>query len=411
MFNACVSSQSEWGRIADDGTVFVKTADGEREIGSWQAGDTDAGMQFYVRRYEDLATEVNLLEKRLASGSGDPAHTRAHAQEMKEHLATAAVIGDLSALGQRLDAVAAAADERAGELQAAREQARADAVAAKEALAAEAEQIAESATSWKASGDRLRAIVDEWKAIRGVDRRTDDALWKRFAAARDAFGRRRGQHFAQLDAERGTARAAKEALVTRAEELSGSSEWRETATAMRDLMQEWKAAPRAARDVEDALWTRFRAAQDAFFARRSETFAERDAEQVENQRRKEAVIERATALDLSDPKAAQAALRELQAEFDGIGHVPRDAMRRIDDRMRAAEQRVRDAVDAELARGEPRVESVPVRAAGPSRGGRAEAGTRPQGRRRRADQASRGRRGRPQGPAPRLTRPRVTSPS
>ena len=115
------------------------------------------------------------------------------------------MIGDLAALDARLDAVLAAADERAGEAQAAREQARADAIAAKEALVAEAEKIAENATSWKASGDRLRAIVDEWKTIKGIDRKTDDALWKRFAAARDAFGKRRGQHFAQLDAERGTA--------------------------------------------------------------------------------------------------------------------------------------------------------------------------------------------------------------
>jgi hypothetical protein len=342
-----MSSQSEWGRIADDGTVFVKMPDGEREIGSWQAGDAEAGMRFYVRRYEDLATEVDLLEKRLASGSGDPAHTRTHAQEMKQQLSSAAVIGDLGALDTRLDAVVAAADERAGAVQAAREQARADAVAAKEALVAEAEQIAESATSWKASGDRLRAIVEEWKAIKGVDRRTDDGLWKRFAAARDAFGRRRGQHFAQLDVERSSAQAAKEKLVAQAEELSGSSDWRDTAAAMRDLMTQWKAAPRASRDAEDALWARFRTAQDAFFARRSETFAERDAEQVENQRKKEAIIEKATALDVSDPKAAQAALRDLQADFDAIGHIPRDAMRRVDDRMRAAEQRVRDAVDAQ----------------------------------------------------------------
>jgi hypothetical protein len=347
VLNACVSSQSEWGRIADDGTVFVKMADGEREIGSWQAGDAEAGLQFYVRRYEDLATEVDLLEKRLESGSGDPAHTRTHALEMKEQLATAAVIGDLASLDQRLDAVVAAADERAGAAQEAREQARAKAIAAKEELIAEAERIAESATSWKASGDRLRAIVEEWKAIKGVDRRTDDGLWKRFAAARDAFGRRRGQHFAQLDVERGAAKVEKEKLVAQAQELSGSSDWRETAAAMRDLMTAWKAAPRASRDAEDALWSQFRAAQDAFFARRSETFAERDAEQVENQRRKEAVIEKAAALDISDPKAAQATLRDLQAEYDAIGHVPRDAMRRVDDRMRAAEQRVRDAVDAE----------------------------------------------------------------
>jgi len=103
--------------------------------------------------------------------------------------------------------------------------------------------------------------------------------------------------------------------------------------------------------VEDALWTRFRAAQDAFFARRSEVFGERDAEQAENQKKKEDLIARAEGIDLKDPKAAQAQLRDLQSQFDDVGHVPRDAMRRIDDRMRAAEQRVRDAVDAEWRQG------------------------------------------------------------
>jgi hypothetical protein len=352
---------SEWGRIDADGTVYVKTSDGEREIGSWQAGDAEAGLAFYVRRYEDLATEVTLLEQRLESGAGDPAATRTHAVALREQLPTVAAIGDLAALQARVDALLTAAETKAGERSAARQQARADAIAAKEKLVAEAEQIAESATSWKASGDRLRAIVEEWKLIKGIDRKTDDALWKRFSAARDAFGRRRGQHFAKLDAERDTVKQAKEKLIARAEELSGSSDWKQTADAMRELMTEWKAAGRAARDVEDALWARFRAAQDAFFARRSEVFAERDAEQVENQTKKEAIIAEAEAIDLSDPKAAQSAIRELQSRFDEIGHVPRDAMRRIDDRMRAAEQRVRDAVDAEWRRGS--AESNPFLAA------------------------------------------------
>jgi len=340
-----------WGRIDADGTVYVKTADGEREIGSWQAGDAEAGLAFYTRRYEDLATEVTLLEQRLESGAGDPAATRTHAVALREQLPTVAAIGDLAALQTRVDALVAAAEAKAGERTAARQQARADAIAAKEALVTEAEQIAESATSWKASGDRLRAIVDEWKLIKGIDRKTDDALWKRFSAARDAFGRRRGQHFAKLDAERDTVKQAKEKLIARAEELSESSDWKQTADTMRELMTEWKAAGRASRDVEDALWARFRAAQDAFFARRSEVFAERDAEQVENQKQKEAIIAEAEALDVSDPKAAQSAIRDLQSRFDEIGHVPRDAMRRVDDRMRAAEQRVRDAVDAAWRRG------------------------------------------------------------
>jgi hypothetical protein len=352
---------SEWGRIDADGTVYVRTAEGEREIGSWQAGDTEAGLAFYTRRFEDLETEVTLLEKRLESGAGDPTSTRTHVTELMERIPTVAAIGDLASLQERLAKLLTAVEEKAGANAAAREQARAEAIAAKEALAAEAEKIAESATSWKSSGDRLRAIVDEWKQIKGIDRKTDDALWKRFAAARDAFGRRRGQHFAELDAERGTAKQAKERLVTQAEELSSSSDWKETAAAMRELMTEWKAAPRASREVEDALWARFRAAQDAFFARRSGVFAERDAEQVENQAKKEAIIAQAVALNLDDPKSAQAALRELQARFDAVGHVPRDAIRRIDEQMRAAEQRVRDAVDAEWRQGS--VESSPFLAA------------------------------------------------
>jgi len=342
---------SEWGRIDADGTVYVHTSEGERVVGSWQAGDAEAGLAYYVRRYEDLETEVTLLEQRLASGAGDPQATRTHAVELHEQLPTASVVGDLASLDTRLGALIGAASERADANAAQRAQARADAVSAKEKLVVEAEQIAESATSWKVSGDRLRAIVDEWKQIKGVDRKTDDGLWKRFAAARDAFGKRRGQHFAQLDAEHGTSRQAKEKLIERAEELAQSSDWKETASAMRDLMTEWKAAGRAGRDVEDQLWARFRAAQDSFFARRSATFAERDAELVDNQKTKEAVIAEAEALDLHDPKAAQSALRALQARYDEAGHVPRDAMRRTDDRMRAAEQRVRDAVDAEWRRG------------------------------------------------------------
>jgi hypothetical protein len=176
-------------------------------------------------------------------------------------------------------------------------------------------------------------------------------LWKRFAAARDAFSKRRGSHFANLDTEREVAKAAKEKLVAQAEELAASDDWRETAAALKELMAQWKAAPRTNRSTEDALWKRFRSAQDTFFERRSGVFAERDAEQVQNLKEKEAIIAEASALDISDPRKAQVSLRDLQEKLEKIGHVPRDAMRRTEDKMRAAEQRVREAVDAEWKRG------------------------------------------------------------
>ncbi|HSY16045.1 MAG TPA: DUF349 domain-containing protein [Jatrophihabitantaceae bacterium] len=348
---------SEWGRIDPDGTVYVRTSTGERAVGSWQAGDAEAGLAYYVRRYEDLATEVSLLEHRFASGAGDAAATRTQAVAIREQLATAAAVGDLASLAFRLDTLLAGVEQKAQSDTAARQQAKAAAVASKEALVAEAERIAEAATSWKASGDRLRTIVDEWKAIKGIDRKTDEALWKKFAAARDAFGKRRASHFSQLDAERGSARTIKETMLARAQELSASEDWKQTAADLKDLMARWKAAPRAARDIEEALWTQFRAAQDEFFSRRSAVFSERDAEQVTNLHAKEAIIAEARAIDLSDARAAQAKLRQLQSQFEEVGHVPRDAMRRLDDQLRAAEQRVREASEAEWRRGS--VESNP----------------------------------------------------
>ncbi len=342
---------SEWGRIDDAGTVYVRTADGEREIGSWQAGEPEAGIAYYVRKFEDLEAEVGLLDTRLKAGHGDAKTTKSQAMTLHASLPTAAGIGDFAALDARLVALITLADAKIGEQSQAREAARAEAIAQKESLAVEAEQIAESSTQWKAAGDRLRTIVDEWKLIKGIDRKTDDALWKRFAAARDAFGKRRGSHFAQLDTERESAKATKEALVREAEKLSESDDWRDTASALKELMTRWKAAPRANRATEDALWKRFRAAQDAFFERRSGVFAERDAEQVQNLALKEAIIAEAAALDISNPRTAQVALRDLQERLEDIGHVPRDAMRRTEDRMRAAEQRVRDALDAEWKRG------------------------------------------------------------
>ncbi len=345
---------AEWGRVDDDGTVYVRTADGERPVGSWQAGDPAAGLAHYGRRYEDLATEVRLLEARLKAHTGNPTELKKKAQTLAESIPGAAAVGDLASLAARARAMVGTADEVAAETRAEKAAARAAQVARKEALAAEAEQIAAESTAWKAAGDRLKAIVEEWKTIRGIDRKTDEALWSRFAAARDGFGRRRGAHFAGLDAQRGEARAAKQALIAEAEKLATSTDWGPTSAAMRSLMDRWKAVPRTGRDGDDDLWKQFRAAQDAFFNARSESDKVRNTEQLANQQQKEELLAEAEKLDpTSDLRGAQNALRKIQERYDAIGHVPRGAMRALEDRMQAVEQKVRGAADSSRARTAP----------------------------------------------------------
>ncbi|WP_091930333.1 DUF349 domain-containing protein [Blastococcus sp. DSM 46786] len=349
-----VSDPAQWGRVDEQGTVFVRTTDGEREVGSWQAGDAEAGLAHYGRRYDDLATEVSLLEARLKAHTGNPGEIKAKAEGLAGSIPAAAAVGDLEGLAARARAMVATAEAAAVEYRAEKAAARAAQVARKEALAAEAEQIAAESTSWKAAGDRLKAIVEEWKTIRGIDRKTDDALWQRFAAARDAFGRRRGAHFAQLDAQRGEARAAKQELITEAQRLSTSTEWGATSAAMRSLMDRWKAVPRTGRDGDDDLWKQFRAAQDVFFGARAEQDKARDAEQVANQQAKEELLAEAEQLDPGkDLRGAQNALRKIQERYDAIGHVPRAVMRQLEDRMTAVEQKVRGAADAGRVRTAP----------------------------------------------------------
>jgi hypothetical protein len=348
-----VTDPSKWGRVDEDGTAWVKTADGERVIGSWQAGDAAEGLQHFGRRFDDLATEVALLEARLAAGA-DARKTKAAALALAESLPTAAVIGDIEGLAARLQAITEHSEEAAAHAKEEKERARHEHTERKEALAAEAEQIAAESTQWKAAGDRLREILDEWKSIRGVDRKVDDALWKRYSKAREAFNRRRGAHFAELDRERASAKTRKEELCVRAEELSGSTDWSGTAAVFRDLLTEWKAAGRAPREADEALWRRFKSAQDVFFAARNAAVSERDAEFEHNATAKEELlrayehIDPATGLD-----AARAALRELQDKWDAIGKVPRERMQELEGKLRAIEKRVRDAADQQWRRTDP----------------------------------------------------------
>ena len=340
---APTSDPHRFGRVDADGTVWLITGSGERSIGSWQAGDTESAFAHFGRRFDDLHTEVALLEHRLSTGTGDARKIKSAAAALAETLPTAAVLGDLDALCARLSAILEQADTAAQNERAQRDEHRAAQTARKEALAIEAEDLAVNATQWKAAGDRLREILDEWRSITGLDRKIDDALWKRYSAARETFNRRRGSHFAELDRSRVGARQAKEELCVRAEELSGSTDWGATGATFRDLLTEWKAAGRAARDVDDALWQRFKSAQDTFFSARNAAHAERDAEFKANASAKEALLAEAENIDTTDLDAARDALHAIGDKWDAIGKVPRERTADLERRLRTVEKKIRDA--------------------------------------------------------------------
>jgi hypothetical protein len=344
---------SEWGRVADDGTVYVRTADGERAVGQYPEGSPDEALAFFAKRYDELAGSVHLLEQRINAGVVSPDEGAESVRNLRTQVVEANAVGDLTSLVGKLDSLLPVISQQRQARRAERAEKAAAAKAEKEWLVGEAEKLAES-SDWRNGANRLRQLLDAWKALPRIDRAADDQLWRRFSSARTSYTRRRKTHFAEQNEKREGARVVKQRLVTEAEALAGSREWGPTSGSYRDLMRRWKAAGPAPRDVEDELWARFRAAQDTFFGARDEAMAAQDSEFAANGEAKEKLLAEAEALlPVTDVEAAKRSIREIADRWDAVGKVPREKIRPLEDRMRAVEQAIRGIEEEKWRRTDP----------------------------------------------------------
>lgn len=351
-------AETAWGRVSEDGTVYVRTADGERSVGSYEAGTPAEALEFFTKRFAELEGKVHLLEQRVASGRLAPEEAASSAKALREQVVDAHAVGDLVSLAARLDALAPVIAVQRAARKEERAQKSAESKAEKEKLVAEAERLAEG-TDWRNGANRLRDLLARWKDLPRLDRATDDALWRRFSTARTTYTRHRKAHFAEEHERRDGARVVKERLVKQAEAISGSTEWGPTAGVYRDLMREWKAAGPAPREVDDKLWQRFRAAQDTFFGARDSANAALDQEFAANAEVKDAILVEAEALvpqiqaGGAEFEAAKKAFRDLADRWDAAGKVPRDRMKELEGRMRKVEQAIRAVEDEQWSRSDP----------------------------------------------------------
>ncbi|SEQ35856.1 DUF349 domain-containing protein [Microlunatus flavus] len=343
-----------WGRVEADGTVYVRTADGERAVGQVPDVPESEALAFFTRRFDALELEVSLLERRVRSGALSADDAAGSIKTVRKAVTDANAVGDLDGLLTRLQGLQPVVDEARAAARAERSRQQEEVRAAKEKAVVEAETLA-TGNDWRGGVNRFRALLDDWKALPRLDRATDDALWHRFSTARTTYTRRRKQQFAQQNEQRDTARVAKEQLVAEAEALAGSTDWGPTTGAYRDLMTRWKAAGSAPRGVDEALWRRFRAAQDTFFANKQTVNAAQDAEFQVNADAKVALLDEAEAsiLPVTDLGKARVAYRELLERWSAIGKVPRDSMRPLDARLRAIENAVNEAEEHRWRRTNP----------------------------------------------------------
>jgi hypothetical protein len=340
------NEQAPWGRVDETGTVYVREASGERVVGQYPDGTAEEALAYFERKFVELAGQVTLLEQRAKRGA--PANDIAKAvASLTKTVAGANAVGNLAALEERLAALGGTVSELTEKQS---EEAKAQVGAAlleREAIVVEAETLAASdpaKAQWKQVTATLDDIFARWQKHQQegprLPKNESNELWKRFRAARSTIDQHRKAFFAELDSSHKDARTRKQDLVARAEALVPKGV--DGIPAYRGLLEDWKAAGRAGKKIDDALWAKFKAAGDALYSAKSEIDAHDNVEFEANLALKlELLTEAEPLIESTDRVAAKDKLLSIQRRWDAIGKVPRDKVKTIEDRLRKVENAVR----------------------------------------------------------------------
>jgi hypothetical protein len=357
---ATSTATQPWGRVDDDGTVSVREGDDWRVVGQFPDGSPQEALAYFERKYADLAAEVGLVEVRHRRGGASASELRHTVSTVRAKIVDAAAVGDLAALAVRLDALDSELTTASAAETAAAREAVDEAIRTRTAVVEQAESIAARdprSIQWKQTSAEVNALFEQWQSQQAngprLPKSVSQQLWKRFRDARAIIDKHRREFYSELDETHRAARDRKSSLVEKAEALSAKGE--DGIGAYRDLLDQWKAAGRAGKKADDALWARFKAAGDALYGAR----AERETAEVEASREKieakRALLDEArTVADESDLAKARAQLTGIQRRWDEIGRIfPRERERGLDDDLRKIEQALRSREDTDWKRNNP----------------------------------------------------------
>ncbi|MFM1983589.1 MAG: hypothetical protein RL723_24 [Actinomycetota bacterium] len=338
-------STNQFGRVDAENNVFVMDGS-ERKVGQYPGVTTDEAMAYFVRKFDDIAAQVRILEQRVAN-KVDSQGMKKMAAKLLEELKEPAAVGDLADLRRRVGNLDEKIAALVSEKQEASKEATAEALVKRTAIADRAEAIANqdsSKTQWKSSGAEMTKLFEEWQLLQKsgpkVSKSDADSIWKRFSSARTRFETAKRAYFAGLDATNKLVKAKKNSIVEQAEALAtrGSDD----VAGYRKLLDEWKASGRTPGKSDDALWSRFKAAGDTIFAKKSETAVVENAEQEKNLALKLEILKDAQQIDpTKDLTEAKKSLLVIQQRWEKAGRVPKDKLRETEDKLRSIEAKVK----------------------------------------------------------------------
>ncbi len=177
-------------------------------------------------------------------------------------------------------------------------------------------------SEWDAKTKEIIELQAQWKTIGFAPQKQNNLIFDRFRAACDRFFAQKAEFFQNVKDSLSENLEKKTALCEQAEALKDSTEWKKTTDTLIELQKQWKQIGAVPRKVSDQLWKRFTGACDAFFEAKSAAHADQRAEQQENLKTKQGIIEQLKALMEEAEESAAQQVRQLQQQWNETGHVP-----------------------------------------------------------------------------------------
>jgi len=350
-------STNQFGRVDAENNVFV-TDGTERKVGQYPGVAPEEALAYFVRKFEDLAAQVRILEQRVAN-KVDSHGMKKIAAKLVDDLKEPAAVGDLSDLRRRVANLGEKIEKLVSEKSESNKEASAEALKARLSIAERAEAIANqdsTKTQWKTSGAEMTALFEQWQALQKngskVPKSEADAIWKKFSSARTRFETAKRGYFAGLDATNKQTKAKKNAIVEAAEALAAKGS--DDIGAYRKLLDEWKSSGRTPGKSDDALWARFKAAGDTIFSKKSETAVVENASMEKNLAAKQELLKEAESIDPEkDLVTAKKTLQSIQQRWEKAGKVPKEKLRETEDKLRAIEAKVRKVEEDHWRKSDP----------------------------------------------------------
>lgn len=176
---------------------------------------------------------------------------------------------------------------------------------------------------WDEMTKVIIAAQEDWKKLGFASRKMNNALFSRFRATCDKFFTAKAEFFKSTKEALSENLAKKIALCERAEALRDSTDWKKTTDELVELQKQWKTIGAVPKKHSDSVWHRFLSACDTFFDNKKKATVGVRHEQQANLKAKKEVIEALKAIPDDTPlDQAAATVRELQAKWNNIGHVP-----------------------------------------------------------------------------------------